>query len=154
MRRALRAGSILGAITVGLTVMSTLILLVMLQSQAVVFETAYTINLICYAVAAFRAVRFTNHPDLATLDALVAATWAGALGTVLQAGLLGTLDSGILIAVGVMLLIEWITALIVAPVCGWAGLVSRKLVPVRAEHEAGVAAAQSAVAPSGDATAA
>jgi hypothetical protein len=152
MQRALRAGSILGAITVGLTVISTLILLVVHQSQAVVFETAFTINLICYAVAAFRAVRFTNRPDLATLDALVAATWAGALGTVLQAALLGTLDGSILIAVGVMLIIEWITALIVAPICGWAGLLSRNLVPMRVERAAG--AAPLAAAPSGDATAA
>lgn len=154
MRRALRAGSILGAVTVGLTVISTLILLLMHQTQAVVFETAYTINLICYAVAAFRAVRFTNHPELATMDALVAATWAGALGTVLQAALLGTLDDGILIAVGVMLVIEWITALVVAPIFGWAGLTSRKFVPVRAERAAALAATSPAVAPSGDATAA
>jgi hypothetical protein len=96
-------------------------------------------------------VRFTNRPDLATLDTLVAATWAGALGTVLQAALLGTLDGSILIAVGVMLIIEWITALIVAPVCGWAGLLSRKLVPVGAERVAG--AAPLAAAPSGDAPA-
>jgi hypothetical protein len=150
MRRALRAGSILGAITVGLTVISTLILLVVHQSQAVVFEAAYTINLICYAVAAFRAVRYTNRPDLATLDTLVAATWAGALGTVLQAALLGTLDGSIPIAAGVMLIIEWITALIVAPICGWAGLLSRNLVPVRVERAAGaapLAAAQRSDAP-------
>jgi hypothetical protein len=72
---------------------------------------------------------------------------------VLQAALLGTLDSGILIAVGVMLLIEWITALVVAPICGWAGLMSRKFVPVRAERTAGLAAMPpAAVTPSGDAT--
>jgi hypothetical protein len=152
MRRALRAGSILGATTVGMTVISTLILLVMHQSQAVIFETAYTINLVCYAVAAFRAVRFTGHPELATMDALVAATWAGALGTVLQAALLGTLNSGILVAIGVMLLIEWITALIVAPVCGFVGMTSRKFVPVRAEREAALGAPTPATAPAGDAT--
>jgi hypothetical protein len=121
----------LGGATVALTVVSTLLLLVLHQKQAVVFETAYTVNVLCYAVAAFRAVRFTGHPELATLDALVAATWAGALGTVLQALLLGTFDSGILVAILVMLLIEWITALIVAPACGLAGLISRKLVPLR-----------------------
>ena len=95
MRRALRSGSVLGAITVGLTVVTTVILLALHKDQAVVFETAYTVNVICYAVAAYRAVRHTGQAGLATLDALVAATWAGLLGTVFQAALLGTLDGGL-----------------------------------------------------------
>jgi predicted lipid-binding transport protein (Tim44 family) len=152
MRRALRSGSILGATTVGLTVVSTLILLLFRQGQSVVFETAYTVNIICYAIAAFRAVRFTGNPGAATLDAAVAATWAGALGTVLQGTLLGTLDGGILIAVLVMLLIEWVSALIVAPVCGAAGLLSRKLVPGRAQRPAQAGAPS--IAAKGDASAA
>jgi hypothetical protein len=149
MRRALRSGSKLGALTVGMTVVSTLILLLFRQSQAVVFETAYTINIACYAVAAFRAVRFTGHADQATLDALVAATWAGALGTVLQGALLGTLDGGIMVAIGVMLLIEWLSAVILAPICGGVGLLSRKIVPVRATPAAQAGA--SSVSVEGDA---
>lgn len=132
LRRALRSGSLLGAVTVGLTVVTTVILLALHKSQAAVFETAYTINVACYIVAAFRAVRQTGEAGQATLDALIAATWAGALGTVLQAALLGTLDGGIGIAVLVMLLIEWVTAIIVAPLCGWAGYLSRALAPTRA----------------------
>lgn len=141
MRRAVRSGSGLGAITVGLTVVTTVILLALHKGQAVVFETAYTVNVICYAVAAYRAVRHTGQAGLATLDALVAATWAGTLGTVLQSALLGTLDSGIWMAVIVMLLIEWVTAIIVAPLCGWTGYLSRALVPPR-----GVVAATEATA--------
>jgi hypothetical protein len=152
MRRALRSGSILGVATVGLTVISTLILLAFRQNQSVIFETAYTVNIICYAVAAFRAVRFTGEPGLATLDSLVAATWAGALGTVLQAALLGTLNGGILIAVVVMLVIEWVSALVLAPVCGFLGLMSRKIVPLRAR--AGAPSAAPSVAAGGDASAA
>jgi hypothetical protein len=154
MRRALRSGGVLGATTVGLTVVTTLILLLLHQSQGVVFETAYTVNVVCYAIAAFRGGRLTNEPGQAMLDALVAATWAGALGTLIQGALLRTLDGGILVAVVVMLLIEWITALVVAPVLGFAGLMSRKVVPVRAERVAGLDVAAPAVAPSGDATAA
>lgn len=131
MRRALRSGSQLGVVTVGLTVVTTIILLVLHQSQSVVFETAYTVNVICYAVAAYRAVRQTGQAGLATLDALVAATWAGALGTILQAALLGTLNGAVWLAVLVMLLIEWVTAIIVAPLCGWTGYLSRALWPPR-----------------------
>ena len=135
MPRALRSGSLLGVTTVGLTVVSTLVLIALRSSQARVFETAYLINVITYAVAAFLAVRTTGRIELATLDAVVAATWAGALGTVLQGALLGSLDSGILIAVGVMLIIEWLTAAVVAPLCGLLGYVSRRLVPVRGQAE-------------------
>jgi hypothetical protein len=97
-----------------------------------VFETAYLINVVCYAVAAFRAVRATGRVEAQLLDALVAATWAGSVGTVLQGALLGTLDGAIMIAIGVMLLIEWFSALIVAPLCGWVGLLSRHVAPPRA----------------------
>jgi hypothetical protein len=152
MRRALRAGSILGAATVGLTVVSTLILIAFGQGQSVIFETAYTVNIVCYAVAAFRAVRFTGEPGQATLDSVVAATWAGALGTVLQGALLQTLNSGILVAVIVMLIIEWVSALALAPVCGFLGLLSRKIVPLRARADTSPAAAP--VAAEGDFSAA
>jgi hypothetical protein len=136
MPRALRSGSLLGITTVGLTVVSTLVLIALRSSQARVFETAYLINVLTYAVAAFLAVRTTGRIELATLDAVVAATWAGALGTVLQGALLGSLDSGILVAVVVMLIIEWVTAAMVAPLCGWLGYLSRRLVPVRGQSAA------------------
>jgi hypothetical protein len=132
MRRAVRSGSVLGATTVGLTVVSTLALLAFRAGQVQIFETAYTINVVCYAVAAFRAVRGTGRIEQATLDALVAATWAGALGTVLQGALVGTLDAAIGVAIAVMLVIEWLSAIIIAPVCGWVGYLSRRVAPVRA----------------------